>query len=245
MVVEGPILVTEAIERGARIRELYVDEDRIDPAEIRRILERLESRRADVESWAVPSGTLDRVGDTSTSQGVLAVVERPATDLPELSDGFVLVLAELADPGNVGTLVRSAAAAGAAGVMGIGGVDLSNPKVVRASAGTIFGMPIVERHEVTDALEELRASGRRLVGAVVRGGESHTRIDLDGPVALVLGNEAHGLDEQIVGGLDSLVTIDMAGPAESLNVAMAGTILCFEMMRRGAAPSSQDRDLER
>ena len=203
---------------------------------MRAVAARAEAAGAAV--WALEPGVLDRVGDAVTSQGLLAVADRPVASIPPAEPGrFVLVLVELADPGNAGTLVRAAVAAGAAAVVGVGGVDLTNPKVVRASAGALFGAPVVERRGAAplDVVHELRDAGYRTVGAVVRGGVDHTRVDLGDAPALLLGNEAHGLAPEVLEHLDETATIDMAGPTESLNVAMAGTLLCFEVLRRGRA----------
>ncbi len=119
-------------------------------------------------------------------------------------------------------------------------VDVYNPKVVRASAGSVLGVPIVDRRgqggpgEAGDpalVLDELAAAGRKRYGAAV-GGVPATSVDLTAPVALVLGNEAHGLSERVLEHVDGLISIPMAGEAESLNVAMAGTLLAFEAARQ-------------
>lgn len=232
LVVEGPVLIGEALDRGVSIQEVFVDEDRCADPAIRNLLRRLPDG---IDGpWSLPTGTLDRVGDAATSQGVLAIAERTEGVLPAVPTGFVPVLVDIADPGNAGTLIRAAVASGAAAVVLIGGVDVTNPKVIRASAGTLFGIPLVERDEV-GALDELRTLGYRLLGAVPRGGIPHTEAPFEQPSAIVLGNEARGLDDPTLAQLDRSVTIDMAGPAESLNVAMAGTILFFEALRRGAS----------
>jgi TrmH family RNA methyltransferase len=141
--------------------------------------------------------------------------------------GFIVVAAGLADPGNVGTILRSAEAAGAgAVVLTEGTVDAFNPKVVRASAGALFHVPVV----ADAAIGDLASLGVPLLGAVAEGGLAYDRAPLDGACALVLGNEAHGLPPELV--LDGFVSIPHRGRVESLNVAMAATILCFEASRR-------------
>lgn len=229
LVVEGPVLLREAITRGARIVDVYVAAD---AAEDPRIIEVLDDRPdPSPPAWIVPAGLLDRIGDAVTSRGILAVVEQP--DPPVADRGFVLVLARIADPGNTGTLIRAAAAAGAAAVVTIGGADPTAPKVVRASAGTIFSMPVLRYRAAADAVSALRDRGYRVLGAVPRNGIGHTEARLDDRTAVMLGNEAHGLDAEELAELDGLITIEMAGDTESLNVAMAGTVLCFEARRHG------------
>ena len=182
------------------------------------------------------AGVADRLGDTVTPQGVFAraVLRRGAPDefFAAAIDrsGLVLVADRISDPGNAGTLVRSAAAAGVDAInLGSGSVDAYNPKVVRASAGALFAVPIVEGRPTVEILERLGTGGVRRIGAVARGGVSLDDLDLTGPVALVLGHEVHGLGAL---PLDEMVTIPMTTAAESLNVAMAGTVLCFEAQRQ-------------
>ncbi|MCB0977944.1 MAG: RNA methyltransferase, partial [Acidimicrobiales bacterium] len=145
----------------------------------------------------------------------------------------------VADPGNAGTLIRAAFASGAGAVVLAGGVDPSNPKVVRASAGAIFAGPVAVGADPVTAGEELRAGGYRLVGAVAHDGRPYDDVDLSGPIAVVLGNEAHGIAADLDAILDERVTIPLAGPVESLNVAMAGTVLCFEVLRQRRGNASR------
>jgi TrmH family RNA methyltransferase len=190
-------------------------------------------------------GVLEKVGTTRTPQPVLAVAPFPASSRDDLArDGLVVVGLAVSDPGNLGTLVRSAEAAGAAAiVLGPGSVDAYNPKVVRASAGAIFGIPVVDAESegwtAVEALDALGELGRQRLGATAARGTPHTEVDFTRPSAVVLGNEAHGIDPVVDAHLDGHVHIPMAGPAESLNVAMAGTVLCFESARQrsgGATP---------
>ncbi len=236
-VVEGPVLVAGALDGGAVLVDLYVDEGALDRPAVGEVIGRAS---AQVVPWLLPAGTLDRVGDAVTSQGVLAVVEmRDAPwPSPDTTD-FVLVLDEVADPGNAGTLLRAASAAGAGAVIFAGGVDPSSPKVVRASAGAVFGVDVVRASSGLEAAERLQAVGFTVAGTMVDQGDPYDAVDLRGPLGLVLGNEARGLDPEVVERLDAVLTIPMVGSTESLNVAMAGTVLCFEVLRqrrRGTGP---------
>jgi RNA methyltransferase, TrmH family len=142
----------------------------------------------------------------------------------------------VADPGNAGTLVRAGEAAGASAVLFCGAsVDPCNPKCVRASAGSLFHLPVCSGGEAGAVLEDLRDAGVRRAGTVVRGGRPYDDVDLTGPVAIVLGSEAHGLPSALDALLDDRLTIPMAGRSDSLNVAMAGSILCFEALRQRRA----------
>lgn len=170
-------------------------------------------------------GVLERVASTERPQPNLAVVAmRPDRDVLAQA-GFVVVADALADPGNLGTILRSSEAAGVdAVVLTPGSVDPFNPKVVRASAGAVFHLPVV-----TATFADLRAGGFQLVGSSSHRGERHTHADWDGRIALVMGNEAHGLADDAP--VDRWVQIEHRGRAESLNVAMAATLLVFEAAR--------------
>lgn len=232
VVVEGPTLLAAALDAGTPVTEVYIDQAKSDRAAVADVLSRLAPS---VTAWVLPEGVLDRVGDAATSQGIVALCAPPAAAWPEPATApFVLVLDDLAEPGNVGTLIRSAAAAGAGGVVIAGGADPTAPKVVRSSAGAVFTVDIVRSSSSTEAVRRLSAAGYRIVVAAVRGGEAHDTADLSGPVALVIGNEAHGVIDRTATLADLAVTVAMAGPTESLNAAMAGTVLCFEVLRRRA-----------
>jgi TrmH family RNA methyltransferase len=233
-VVEGPRATEAALDRGARLERAFLGPraQLAFPALCARLTD------AGVPLLALKEGVLEKVGSTRTPQPVLAIAPRPVADRAALAhDGLVVVALALGDPGNLGTLVRSAEASGAAALLlGPGSVDAYNPKVVRASAGAIFGIPVVDAESegwtAVEALDALGELGRQRLGATAARGTPHTAVDFTRPTAIVLGNEAHGIDAAVDSRLDGHVQIAMAGPAESLNVAMAGTVLCFESARQ-------------
>jgi TrmH family RNA methyltransferase len=220
-VVEGEVVLAEALTAGWEVEEVYVAAGHDLALEL----------PPGIRVQELAPGVVERVASTDSPQPVLAVVAQRHPVLSELtSPTFVVVCVGVADPGNAGTIVRSAEAAGAdAVVLTPGSVDVYNPKVVRASAGALFHLPVVS--EV--GLEAVRELGLTTLGTSSHRGSAHTATDLTRPIALVLGNEAHGL----AGGsaIDEWVTITHAGRAESLNVAMAATVLCFEVARQRGA----------
>jgi TrmH family RNA methyltransferase len=233
-IIEGPRVVEAALERGAPLESAYVGPgaDRAFSA----LTSRLRALGIPIDE--LKEGVLERIGDTVTPQPVLAVAPMARIELDELDrDGLVLVAVTIRDPGNAGTLLRSAEAAGASGVVFCGNsVDPHAPKVVRSSAGAVFGIPVVEADDPVNVLDALGRQGRRRLAAVASGGESFDRVDLTASVAVVLGNETEGLPAAVDASLDGRVTIPIEPPAESLNVGMAGTLLAFEAarQRRGA-----------
>ena len=176
--------------------------------------------------FELAEGVLERVASTERPQPNLAVVRVPTRTASLDQMSFVVVADQLNDPGNLGTILRSSEAAGFdAVVLTPGSVDAFNPKVVRSSAGALFHVPVI-----VASLDEVRQAGLRLIGTSSHQGDRHTDADWSGRIAIVLGNEAHGLSDDAP--VDHWVRIEHQGRAESLNVAMAGTILGFEAARR-------------
>ena len=186
-------------------------------------------------------GVIERVADAATPQPVMAVVASVDVPLDALAGARALVVCtELRDPGNAGTVLRGAGAAGVDGVVFCdGSVDVYNPRTVRASAGALFGVPFVAGGGVSEVLERIGGWGMRRLGAVAHGGADYAGVDLTGRIALVVGNEAHGLADGTRRLLDGAVTIPLARDTESLNVGVATAVLCFEAARqRRTAPGT-------
>ena len=225
-------MLAEALAAGAAVQEVFVA-----PGTALDVVGRAAALGATVHQLA--PGVLERVAGTVTPQGVLAVVPAVDVALEDLKGAALLVVCvDVRDPGNAGTILRSAEAAGADGVVCCGGsVDVYNPKAVRASAGSLFHVPVVAGGDPVEVLERIGGWGLRRFGAVARSGRDYTTVDLTGPAALVLGNEAAGLPHDLAGLLDERVTIPMVGRSESLNVGMAAAVLCFEAARQRRARS--------
>lgn len=168
---------------------------------------------------------IERVASTTSPQPVIAVVAMRDLRVPADAD-FVVIVDRLNDPGNAGTLLRCAEAAGAQALICTpGSVDVYNPKVVRASAGSLFRVPVVAL-----PWSAITSLGLTTMATSSHLGEVYTDVDLTGPTAIVLGNEAHGLADDA--RVDRWLTIPQHGRAESLNVAMAGAVLLFEVARQ-------------
>jgi len=229
-VCEGPRVVAAAIELGAPFEAVFVGVDATPAATA--VADRAVEYFIPVRHLG--PGVADKLSATTSAQGVFAVVPFRRNGVDALAHAsLVLVAPHIGDPGNAGTLVRSAAAAGAEViVLGPGSVDAYNPKTVRASAGACFAVRIVEGVPAVEALEALGNAGVRRVGAVATGGTTPESLDLTRASAIVLGHEVHGLAADLP--LDDRVTIPMSS-AESLNVGMAGTVLLFEAARQRRA----------
>jgi RNA methyltransferase, TrmH family len=221
--VEGPNAVAEALAAGV-VDEVFCTDERM--------------------AAAVPSGipvtlvdeaVLAKLADAVTPQGVVAVARSRTVALDEVvGDGVLVVLDRVADPGNAGTIVRSADALGANGVvLTAGSVDVFGPKAVRAAVGSTYHLGIVTGVDLGEVVQACRAVGQRIVGLDAGGAELVGQMAaLDGPLALVLGNEAHGLDDTAASAsFDATVAIPLHPRAESLNVAAAAAIAIHAAVR--------------
>jgi TrmH family RNA methyltransferase len=226
--IEGPTLLDEARRSGVHLEALFVTDDAA-----KRHADLIATVEADgLPAYTLPAKALGRLSDLATPPGLVAVAELPGATAADVlvRPGPVLLLAGVSDPGNVGTLVRSADAFGAAGILAArGGADPFSPKVVRAAMGSLFRLPVA----LVTADEALRAAsdaGRPVIAADL-GGEPVWHASLPANAILAIGNERHG-----VGGFlprwDRAVRIEQGGQAESLNAAVAGSILLYLVSRR-------------
>jgi TrmH family RNA methyltransferase len=235
--LEGPQAVAEALAfRPELLVEVYAT-----PTALERHQELAQAAvdaGADVEF--VTEQVLDSMADTVTPQGVLAVCHQFPTSVKDIlrprADGsgprLVAILEEVRDPGNAGTIIRAADAAGADGVVLSGrSVDLYNPKVVRASTGSIFHLPVAVGVGFDAVLERVREGGLQLLAADVKG-EDILALRREGllarPTAWLFGNEARGLDDAVLERADRVVTVPIYGRAESMNLATAAAVCLYE-----------------
>ena len=174
-------------------------------------------------------------GDAETSQGVMAVFPLPLTQLKDIRGSLVLVLDGIRDPGNAGALIRSGAAVGVDGIIALTGtVDLTSPKVVRASMGGVFRVPWVDEVEPRDLASWAGAEGLRLLSLEPRNGVLYHNYDYTPNLALVVGSEAEGVRTEIAACCSDALTIPMPGGSESLNAAVAATLVLYQaLIHRG------------
>jgi TrmH family RNA methyltransferase len=193
------------------------------------------ARAAGVAVRLVDDRVLATLAGTVSPQGLVGVADLPLPPPEAALAGATLavVLVEARDPGNVGTVVRTADAAGADAVLlTAGSADPRNPKAVRASAGSLFHLPVVHGAPLADVMQASRDRALRLVATTPHAGMEHTDADLTSPVALVFGNEAHGLPPAVVDACDTAVRVPILGRAESLNLAATVAVLCYEAARQ-------------
>jgi TrmH family RNA methyltransferase len=248
--IEGPHLVEEALRSGIEIETVLAS-----PAGEKH-LERLGFAGATATPAATPRvlRTTDRlfasIAATETPQGIAALVHLPEYSFEDIVRGLplVVVLVGVQDPGNVGTIVRSAEAFGATGIVAAAAsASPYGPKAMRASAGSVFRLPMLLRAQPAVLFAQLHVAGVSLVattsGLSPEGSpprEPHA-IDLRGPVALLIGGEAYGLPEPVLRSADAAIRIPLAQPVESLNAAVAASVVLYEAARQRAAALETER----
>ncbi len=217
--VEGPHLVADVVAHGAVVREIFhlVDDQAVPEL----------AQRAGAPATAVSHSVLRRLAGTDHPRGPVAVVDVPSPDEQVAVD--TVVLWEVAEPGNAGAIVRTAAGLGYAVATVPGTTDLWAPKTIRAAAATQFGTRIAILGG--DSLDLLRRTGLHTVATVATGGIEPAEMGHDGPVAIIVGNEAHGLPAGVAARADSRVTIPLQGGVESLNVAVAAALVMYALRR--------------
>lgn len=228
--IEGARLVEEALHSRIEVAALLVSASGE---------EHLSRLRSALPPDAPLLHTTDRlfagVADTQTPQGIAALVRPRATQFDDLVRGLalVVVLAGVQDPGNVGTILRSAEAFGASGVVAAKGTAHPfSPKALRASAGSALRLPVVSGLGLPVVLAQLRMAGLKLYAASLRGTQPPARADLRAPSALIIGNEGAGVPAEIERSADALLQIPIEAPVDSLNAAVAASVLLYEAARQ-------------
>ncbi len=181
--------------------------------------------------FQVPRELMEHMSDTKNSQGILAVVrQKKYTELP---GDFFLILDTLQDPGNMGTIFRTAEAAGVDGIlMNRDCVDVYSPKVVRATMGAMFRMPFMVSDDLPAEIRRMKSEGVQVYAAHLRGTKNHWDFDYRQPTAFMIGNEGNGLQDEIAALADTYLRIPMMGHTESLNAGVAASVLMYEALRQ-------------
>jgi TrmH family RNA methyltransferase len=226
-VAEGVRLAEEVVRAEWPVREVFYTEDLNDRG--RQVLRELKKRGAPEET--VSSSVMETMSDTESPQGLLLIVETRDIPMPKALN-FALILDKVSDPGNVGTLLRSGVAAGCqAALLTEGSADPFSPKVLRSGMGAQFTLPIREMgwREIADLCQTQAIT---IFISELAEGQAYDQADLTQPLALVIGGEAHGVSKEATQMVTIPIRIPMSGKIESLNAAIAGSILLFEALRQ-------------
>ena len=233
-VIEGINLVRAALSKAQHIKLVLISDD----FDYREIADELAEGVEYRDIYLIPRYLFDKISDAENGSGIIAVVEKisyrlDAIDsLKSIGTSNILVLDRLQDPGNIGTIIRTAVATGYSIVATIKGTaDIFSPKVLRASAGMIFGISVVELDDVDELKTLTTVLDKKIVVADPREGCPYYECNLEKDIALIIGNEGNGISDEIMECSDVRVTIPMQGEVESLNAAICASILMYEAVR--------------
>lgn len=228
-IVEGMKLVKEAFLSGS-LKKVYLSE-----TALRQEMDLTEYFSGNVDCETVADPVFHSISDTVTPQGILGTAQKPEYALEALLEDRkkrFLLLDNLRDPGNLGTIMRTAEGAGMSAVfLSKESVDLFNPKVVRSTMGSIFRVPFSYVDDLPEIVERLKKRKISVYGCMMEGSSRFDLCDYKGGAGIVIGNEANGISENVIAHLSGSVRIPMAGKLESLNAAVAAAVLMYELAR--------------
>lgn len=228
--IEGYRIVKDALENNADIEFIVVSD---------------EYKSNDIDKWVndlinikvyyVSKELFKEICDTENPQGIIAVINKKiihTNDILNFENAFLVILDNVQDPGNMGTIIRTADAAGASGIIvSKGCVDIYNPKVLRSTMGSIFHLPIIKVDELNNIIDELKQNDFEIFAAHLGGKNNHFDVDMKKKCGIVIGNEANGISDEVANKC-TLIKIPMPGKAESLNAAISAGIIIYEYVRQ-------------
>ncbi|MFR9042716.1 MAG: TrmH family RNA methyltransferase [Intestinibacter bartlettii] len=231
-IIEGYRILTLALECDAKLKYVFINEDFEKKQDHKVLLEELENKN--IKIYKTSNKIFSEMVDTENTQGILAVLRYKERDLVNninQDDKFVLILDRIQDPGNMGTIIRTADSAGVDAIILLKGcVDIYNPKVIRSTMGSIFDMNIIQTTQ-DEAVDFLKANNFDIVSSYLHTESYYNETTYDGKIALVIGNEANGINDELISKSDKLVKIPIYGNAESLNAAISAAILMYEIKK--------------
>lgn len=231
---EQDVFITEGVKmfqeaESDKIKEVYVSESFYEKGTAK---EKIEQCNYEILSDEL----FKKVSDTQTPQGVLCVMEQYHYELEDLfqkENPLFLILEDIQDPGNLGTMVRTAEGAGVDGIiMTKGTVDIYNPKTIRSTMGSVYRMPFFYTDDLLGVMKQLQERKVKLYAAHLKGNQFYHQMDFQGATAFLIGNEGNGLKDDTAAAADVYMKIPMEGKVESLNAAVASVILMYEAARQ-------------
>ncbi|MGM0501414.1 MAG: TrmH family RNA methyltransferase [Bacillota bacterium] len=232
-VLEGVRLIEEAIQEGASLEQVFYSDYLLRNERGEELLKNLEEQ--EISFYHIPDDLLQQVADTVSPQGILAVVDKINYNLEQVLLGqgkLILLVDQIQDPGNLGTIIRTADAAGVDAVITTKGtVSLYNQKTIRATMGSLFRTPIAKISDL-DKFKDVIKKDFNVVVADVAGEQYHFEIDYLPSTIIIVGNEGQGPREELIDLADQIIKIPLRGGAESLNVAMATSVITYEAVRQ-------------
>jgi TrmH family RNA methyltransferase len=231
--IEGTRIFEEALASNCRVSSVFFSET-FSESDYAKGLQK-EPRLKNVPIHIVADKIFDEISDTENPQGILCVIDKIIWNDKEILQGseFFILLESIQDPGNMGTIIRTADAAGAdAIILSKKCVDIYNPKVLRATMGSVFHIPILLDVDTTQTINVLKDAGVKVFASHLEAKKEYFEVNLTGKIAVIIGNEANGISEEVAVLADELIKIPMPGDAESLNASVAAAIIAFERVRQ-------------
>lgn len=226
--IEGFRFTEEALKSSFNVPYIFIGEDSLDKCQDFGIEKLIEEH---TKVYCIKENLLKELCNTENPQGILAVVKNKKVDIKN-AQGFYILVDKIQDPGNMGTIIRSAHASGALGVIITKGtVDVYNDKTLRSTMGSIFNIPLIEDEDFK-VIKNLKDNGFKLVVSSLDTENNFYDIDLTEKIIVAVGNEGNGISEEVYEFSDEKVKIPMPGGAESLNAAVAASIMMFEIVRQ-------------
>lgn len=201
----------------------------------KKYLDKIKQLKSKSKVYTVTDSIFKSISDTDTPQGIIATCIQKNFNISDVicDNAFLIIADNLQDPGNLGTIIRTADAAGATGVLlSQNTVDLYNPKTLRATMGSIFHIPIIQNIDISETILDLKSNNITVIASSLKATTTPYLVNLKKSVAVIVGNEANGVDENILNKADVLVKLPLVGRAESLNVSVASGILLYEIVRQ-------------
>jgi len=196
----------------------------------------VKAKEMGIPGYKVSKEVMEKITSVETPPGIIAVSEIRHWNIENVAkdkNPIILFAIEVQDPGNMGTMIRTVDAVGGSGVIASRGtVDHYNPKVVRSTMGSIFRVPVALSNDVEETINLLKKNNIKIVGTSLSAKKNYWDADLSGPIALLVGNESNGINDEVLKLCDETVKIPMPGHAESLNAAMASSLLLYETLRQ-------------
>lgn len=229
-IIEGIKIVKEAIEEKAKIKTIIVSESALNTENFEKIL---KNNLKTIDFILVPDNIFKLLSDVENPQGIIAIIEKDIINTTlDFSQDLILVLEDVQDPGNLGTIIRTADSIGLTQILVTKGTaDYYNPKVIRSTMGAIFRMKVIETANLLEKIKELKDNNFKVVTTSLQTDISIYDINLN-KSAIIIGNEANGVSKQIQDLADIKAIIPMKGKTESLNVSVATGVILYEYLRR-------------
>ena len=232
-ITEGIKMLSEAAESGSLVK-IYISESVMERGKV------VPGKLLKEYPYEIVSDKVfQHISDMVTAQGILGIARQPAYNIEDIlndSRHMWLLLDDVRDPGNLGTIMRTAEGAGmSAVIMGKGTADLFNPKTVRSTMGAIFRMPFIYASDITDIILNIKDNGYNVYGTAIEGSIVYDKADYTKGAGIVIGNEANGISDRVLGYITDRIRIPMEGGIESLNAAVAAAVVMYEAARQRRA----------